>query len=279
MSASRTDLVLVALALTHVVLIVGLLATWDALGALAVVAFGVAHALLICTNYQCVAHNFIHTPFFRADAANTAFSLVNSVCLGMPQTLYRAQHLNHHRFSNDPVGDDGSTRDWSSLYRHGRQGEPEGAVAYAVLSLVRTDFGAMYADVARKGGSRLVIAEAALLVALLGAALALAPLAAVGVLAVTTVAGQMLAFLENYAEHYGTTAGDRMRDSVSCYSRLYNLVWFNNGYHQEHHRYPTVHWTQIPACRERMVDPATRTIVTGSHLQGLVALKWAHRRR
>ena len=32
---------------------------------------------------------------------------------------------------------------------------------------------------------------------------------------------------------------------VSSYGWLYNLLWFNNGYHAEHHFRPRVHWTRM----------------------------------
>ena len=44
-----------------------------------------------------VAHNFIHTPFFRSRALNRAYSLFLSLLMGVPQSLWRARHLRHHR--------------------------------------------------------------------------------------------------------------------------------------------------------------------------------------
>jgi len=51
-----------------------------------------------------IAHNFIHTPFFRSRAANRAFALYLSAVMGVPQDLWRDRHLRHHR------GDDRPTR-------------------------------------------------------------------------------------------------------------------------------------------------------------------------
>lgn len=53
-------------------------------------------------------------------------------------------------------------------------------------------------------------------------------------------------------EHKGPLDGD-VPDGISCYGRLYNLLWFNDGYHAEHHRHPREHWTRLPA---RRVDGA-----------------------
>src|SRR5450432_4375354 len=44
-----------------------------------------------------VAHNFIHTPFFRSRALNRGYSLYLSALMGIPQSLWRERHLRHHR--------------------------------------------------------------------------------------------------------------------------------------------------------------------------------------
>lgn len=44
--------------------------------------------------------------------------------------------------------------------------------------------------------------------------------------------------------HYEHAAG-----TASHYGRLYNLLFFNDGYHVEHHRHPSVHWADLSAHR------------------------------
>jgi hypothetical protein len=52
------------------------------------------------------------------------------------------------------------------------------------------------------------------------------------------VAGLCLCHLQGHYEHaHGTT---------SHYGRLYNRLFFNDGYHVEHHRHPGEHWTRLP---------------------------------
>ena len=70
---------------------------------------------------------------------------------------------------------------------------------------------------------------------------------------------------EHYLEHYGATPGDRRTDSVSSYGRLYNLIWFNNGYHQEHHFRPQVHWTRVPEVKSLLPPESERRTVRGAH--------------
>jgi fatty acid desaturase len=59
--------------------------------------------------------------------------------------------------------------------------------------------------------------------------------------------GWFLALLENYYEHHrASNQQDRLADSVSYYGRWYNVLMFNEGYHQEHHLKPHLHWTRRP---------------------------------
>ena len=44
-----------------------------------------------------VAHNFIHTPFFRSRALNRAYAVFLTLLMGVPQSLWRGRHLRHHR--------------------------------------------------------------------------------------------------------------------------------------------------------------------------------------
>jgi fatty acid desaturase len=49
--------------------------------------------------------------------------------------------------------------------------------------------------------------------------------------------GLMLCYLHGYFEHAGGT--------TSNYGGLYNFVFFNDGYHVEHHANPSLHWTRM----------------------------------
>jgi fatty acid desaturase len=56
--------------------------------------------------------------------------------------------------------------------------------------------------------------------------------------------------VQNYYEHYGALPESTYANSVSYYGRVYNLLTFNDGYHQEHHLRPLTHWTQMPKVRD-----------------------------
>jgi hypothetical protein len=60
---------------------------------------------------------------------------------------------------------------------------------------------------------------------------------------------------------------------VSSYSRIYNLLWFNNGYHAEHHYRPRLHWTRMEALRREISDQQRRAgtrVIAPPHALGFL---------
>ncbi|WP_232326281.1 fatty acid desaturase family protein [Xenorhabdus hominickii] len=64
----------------------------------------------------------------------------------------------------------------------------------------------------------------------------------------------ILVNLQNYYEHHGANPESKFTNSVSHYGKLYNLLTFNDGYHQEHHISGGTHWSLLPKLRERYID-------------------------
>ena len=141
-----------------------------------------------------VAHNVIHRPFFRDRRLNRLYSLVLSVILGFPQTVWRERHLAHHA-------------DRTPVVRMSR------ALAVELLFVLGSWLLCLWTS-----------PRVFLLVYLPGWAL-----------------GMGLCWLQGHYEH--------ARGTTSHYGALYNLLFFNDGYHVEHHRQPGVHWTRLPSHR------------------------------
>ncbi len=90
----------------------------------------------------------------------------------------------------------------------------------------------------RRRFSRQMALEASLVLTLWTTLLALAPAFFLTVYLPGFVVGLALCSLHGYYEHvWGTT---------SHYGILYNLLFFNDGYHVEHHAHPHEHWTKLP---------------------------------
>jgi hypothetical protein len=175
---SSSDAVLIALSLVYA----GLLLSMPSIPLIALGLWWTANT---------VAHNFIHTPFFRARSLNRVYSLYLSALMGFPQELWRERHLRHHRGADRPF-----------------QVTPnvivETIVVLSVWLLLALTIPRFFASVYLPG----------------------------------YLAGLSLCFLQGHFEHAGGT--------TSHYGWLYNWLFFNDGYHVEHHRRPGVHWTRLP---------------------------------
>jgi hypothetical protein len=138
-----------------------------------------------------VAHNFIHTPFFRSRALNRLYSAYLTALMGFPQEFWRQRHLRHHRGDEQPIA-------------LTTKAVAESTVVLTVwLTLVMN-----------------------------------APWFFVTVYVPGYLAALGLCLLQGHFEHAGGT--------TSHYGCLYNRLFFNDGYHVEHHRRPGVHWTRLP---------------------------------
>jgi fatty acid desaturase len=214
----------------------------------------IAVAWSYCWNLQCISHNFIHNPFFAGNWLNRAFSVLESLNLGVPQILYHHYHMNHHWGDSDRKGPEGTTRDWSSIYRFGRGDEPESFWRYCLLSFWRVEVVGVVAVVFRHGPRQVVqLAIETLALGLFWGALFWLDWRYFVFFYLTSYyVGWMLSYAEGYLEHHRCQPGNPFANSVSSYNLLYNLLWFNNGYHQEHHWDPKMHWTKMHGLHEQI---------------------------
>jgi fatty acid desaturase len=258
-----------------VALIFWTLLGFDSLSWWVLVPAFVAIAWSYCWNMQCISHNFIHNPFFTNDWLNRAYSVLETLALGVPHILYHHYHMNHHFGDSDKKGPNGTTRDWSSIYRHGPGDEPENFWKYCLVSYFRVEVGPVLRVVIRHGRGQVIQTVVETLV--LGAFWVLMAVINwkyfVFFYLPSYYLGWVLSYAEGYLEHFGAQPGNPYANSVSSYHRLYNLLWFNNGYHQEHHWDPKVHWTKMKDLHQRirpqLLANHTR-ILQGPHITGLI---------
>jgi hypothetical protein len=90
-------------------------------------------------------------------------------------------------------------------------------------------------------------------VALLGA---LSPWALLVVWLPGYLLGLGLCQLQGHYEHVGQQPRAR-GGGISCYARWYNALWFNDGYHLEHHLAPRRHWREHPGHGQLAAAAAT----------------------
>ena len=272
---TRWDALPVLAGLAHVAFVVWIVAGFGARPWWANLICGLGFAYAASWNINSVAHNFIHTAYFRSPALNYAFSLVESLALFTPQRFYAWVHLRHHQGNSDRPRADGSTHDWLSIYRHGEGGAAEPLWSYVCKGPFRDSPGDIYQDLkARRPFDALfgrveLGAIAAYVIALL-----VVDWRAVLFLVPFYYLGECASQLNGYFEHFGGDPDTPIAWGVSTYAPLYNLVWFNNGFHAEHHYRPAVHWTRLPAFHRAIADEQARAgvhVIETAHAMGFLA--------
>jgi fatty acid desaturase len=228
-----------------------------------------------CWNLQCISHNFIHNPYFTNPWLNRAYSVLETLALGVPHIFYHHYHMNHHWGDNDAKGPDGTTKDWSSIYRHSKDDQPEAFWKYCLVSFFRVELKPLLRVVIRHGYTEVLQAgvETVVLAAFWLTMLVVNWKYFAFFYLPSYYLGWVLSYAEGYLEHFGCKPGNYFANSVSSYNWIYNLLWFNNGYHQEHHWDPKVHWTKMPEL-SKQIQPqmqANQTrILRGPHITALI---------
>lgn len=273
---SRKDAILAGISVAQFAATPMLALAWDTATPETRTAGGALLTLMMTYNIIVVSHLFTHMPWFVSGRLNAVVSVVNSVNAGQSVQAYHLSHVrNHHRFNNDRQGPDGTTRDISSTYRRGKNGQHESLPSYAVGGAVAS-LGTRVMDtvsvvrfwrVGRNEEQLLSLASRRELgrvrelrqIQADRAALCLS-LALFAVLSWQwTVFCYLPAFfvalilvnVQNYYRHFGANPEVRAADSVSHYNRVYNFLTFNDGFHQEHHLSPGTHWSRMPEVKER----------------------------
>ncbi len=251
---SRKDGILVLIAILQLALLVFWCLNFGKTSFFQDTVLLVVSALLFYFNPIVITHNFLHCPFFKKSSLNSYFAVINSMNFGLPQILYKFHHLTHHKFNNDPVYE-GTTKDPSSTFRFGHDGEQEHFISYCALGLFRDGTSIAYRQATAKSSDKTqFLLELAAVFLFHGLMIYINWLWYFSCYILVFYIGWFLAHLENYYEHYAATdPQNRFANSVSYYHRGYNFLMFNEGFHQEHHIKPAVHWTQRPKVRKRFI--------------------------
>ncbi|WP_372784263.1 fatty acid desaturase [Phenylobacterium sp.] len=249
---SAWDAIPAALVFVHIGLLLAFFLAWRELSWPERLAGAAAYAIAIGWSLDSVSHNFIHNPFFAWEPLNRLTSLLLTLELGTPQTMYAYVHMRHHAGNSDRIGEDGATVDPISLYQYGAEGKVEPVVSYVFRQFWRDDgpFTVARAIRAKRPKeARQALQEFWAIVAVYGLLLVL-NWQFVLVLAPFYYLGHCLSFLIAWYEHAGADPDQPIATGVSTYEPAYNWAFLNNGYHAEHHHRPKTHWTKMRMLRE-----------------------------
>jgi fatty acid desaturase len=256
---SPWDAVPVVLAVAHLLYIVAMFAVFAHLHLPLLVkiplmaVMGIIYSFSISWNINGISHNFIHNRYFNSSLLNRCFSLLESVDCCFSQILYDYIHRRHHMGNSDKPHGEEDTIDWISIYRHGHDGHAENVWTFTFLSFFREDPKAAWVEIRKHSMSEAVWAIIEM---------ALTGVVMIGLLILNWrffafflpfwYLGHCLSYLNGYFEHFGGNPDEPMAWGVSSYNWLYNLVWFNNGFHAEHHYRPRAHWTRMRALHQQI---------------------------
>ena len=272
---SRWDIVPVLAAVAHLAFNIWLIAGFAERPLWFSALLGVIYAISISWNINGVSHNFIHTSYFKLRWMNYGFSLLESLAIGFSQTYYRWIHMRHHVGNSDKPSESGETIDWLSIYKHGENGEPENVWRYTFLSFFRDDLSEIHRAIAKRKpfNARWAQFELASLFVLVAMALYY-NWHAVLFFTPFYYLGNCFSSLNGYYEHLNGQPETPMAWGVSSYNRIYNWLWFGNGYHAEHHYRPSTHWTKIKALRLQLAPEQQRAgvhVISTCHALGFFA--------
>ena len=210
------------------------------------ILLGLVYAFLINANINGVSHNFIHNPFFRSRLLNRLFGVVESVACCFSQTYYDVVHMQHHKGNSDRQDEQGETVDWISIYRHGHDDEAESVWSYTFLSFFRDHPLAINRELKKRGEGDVFWGKVELWVfSLTLAVLALFNWRYIVYFLPFMYLGHCFSYLNGYYRHFGGNTEEPIAWGVSSYGKVYNWIFFNNGYHAEHHFRPKCHWTRM----------------------------------
>ena len=248
----------------QLILNVWLATTWEAHNISQILLIFPICLFLFWYNALVATHNFVHTPWFSSKVLNQVYAVLNSVNLGSPVTHYRHLHLNHHRYGNDRQDAKGHTQDGSSTFAYGKHSRSEHVISYCGLAILRDDV----TETLREARTHNEVTQ-------LWLELGACVLAMIGYLLISWKFfvffalpvfywGWFLTYFANYYEHFGADPDERYGNSASYYGRIYNALFCNEGYHQEHHLRPNTHWSQRPIVRQALrhkLDRVDRVIL------------------
>lgn len=217
------------------------------------IAMGIVYSFSISWNINGISHNFIHNRYFNSAALNRAFSILESIDCCFSQVLYDYVHRRHHMGNSDKPGEQGETIDWLSIYRHGHGGHAENVWSFTFVSFFREDPIAAYREIrkANPTEARWGLIEVGLTACIMLSFFVLSWKFLLFFMPFWYL-GHCLSYLNGYFEHFGGNPDVPIAWGVSTYHRLYNWVWFNNGYHAEHHYRPRAHWTRMRSLKEHI---------------------------
>jgi len=190
-------------------------------------------------------HEMAHNLFFKSSFNNRVFSMIANWPIGIPYTVpFRGYHLEHHKFQ----GVDGVDTDIPSYFEGQIIKGPVSKIVWASCQILTYALRPMF--IKAQDITKMHIANWACQIAFDVAIYSVwgwRPLAYF-VVCILLAGGLHPCAGHFISEHYVFPHLDATQETYSYYGPLNWLTW-NVGYHNEHHDFPFVPWSRLPALK------------------------------
>jgi fatty acid desaturase len=183
--------------------------------------------------------------------------------------------MQHHKGNADRPDEKGETIDWISIYKHGHEGEAENPWGYVFLSFFRDNPAAIRKELRKRGTAELMWGniELATFAVVLFVMFLLNWRYIIFYFLPFFYLGHCFSYLNGYFRHYGANPDKPIAWGVSSYGKIYNWIFFYNGYHAEHHFRPKVHWTKMESFQRNIAELQKQEgvrVISHAHMLGFL---------
>jgi fatty acid desaturase len=217
--------------------------------------------LLMLLNYSVtigVLHMHAHRPLFVAAPANRIVDVLCCLPSWLSAAEMRTVHvLNHHRFDDGP-GDVTSTLTYE---RGGRALWYWLRYAVIVRRFTARQLFAPNASRSRRQRRRSFVVDLTLVLTTMAGLTVLMPGRMLLFYWIPLVVTHLTSGYFAWLTHAPARGYDDGSASINTVGNVLNFFIFNQGYHSVHHRYPGIHWTEIPDRLRYMLDVEPEVIV------------------
>jgi fatty acid desaturase len=227
---------------------------FDSLSWLGLVLWSIGLPITAMWHFNTTMHYHIHRKIFANKKANEILEALSSIPMLIGYEEYKAVHLTHHKWVNDPIIN-GKVNDPTSTFRNGKNGEEESILSYMFLGCLRylnniNGFD-LNQPVVFKNLQKIKQEQNIKLIVLL--MLITIQWQFIPLYLLLIYFSRSFNSAITYKEHHNVVDwNDNKKDSCSYYGKIYNLLTFNSGYHQEHHYRPGARWDDLPRIKHQL---------------------------
>lgn len=194
-------------------------------------------------------HHHTHWATFTNKKFNQVYEALLTAAGGYTPVSWRVGHLVHHKYVNDYPDENGHTKDSTSVYYKSVNKQPNNIWEYMIrrgISDIKFSWFTSPQSSPEQIKSQFLAGRTVFWSFIF--AISLINIWYGLFLLLCHVSAMIFNQCNSYGEHwqYLHHRGDTTRDSFSNYGKIYNLITFNAGYHQEHHHRPGIHWSRLP---------------------------------